>query len=70
MCGLDHRSRVGVEAVLDREGDLVSAKADVDDLLKVGPILRMGAQNVCIALPERYIKSGESEPRLGPPARP
>jgi hypothetical protein len=35
-CGLDHRSGVGVEAVLGREGDLVSAKADVDDLLKVG----------------------------------
>ena len=55
---------------VDREGDLARAKADVDDLLKVGPVLRMGAQNVCIASPERYIESGESEPRLGPPAYP
>jgi hypothetical protein len=49
---------------------LASAKADVEDLLTVGPVLRMRAQNVCIALPERYIKSKESEPRLGPPAYP
>ena len=63
-------NRVGVEEIFGREGDLASVKTDVDDLLKVGPFLRMGAQNVCIALPERYIESGESEPRLGPPACP
>ena len=39
-----------------REGDLARAKADVDDLLTVGPVLRMGAQNACIALPVRYIE--------------
>ena len=70
MGGLDHCSGVGVEEIFGCEGDLASAKADVEDLLKVGPVLRMGAQNVCIALPERYIKSKESEPRLGPPAYP
>ncbi len=63
-------SGVGVEEIFGRESDLASAKTDVDDLLKVGPVLRMGAQNVCIALPGRYIKLGASEPRLGPPACP
>jgi len=32
--------------------------------------LAVAPQNVCIALPERYIQSGESDPRLGPPAYP
>ena len=65
--GWIHCSGVGVQEVFGREGDFARAKADVDDLLKVGPVLRMGAQNVCIALPEGYIKSKDSEPRLGPP---
>ena len=34
--GLDRCSRVGVEEIFGCEGDLVSAKADVDDLLKLG----------------------------------
>jgi hypothetical protein len=33
-------------------------------------VLRMDPQNACIALPERYIQSGESGPHLGPPAYP
>jgi hypothetical protein len=41
---------------VDREGDLARAKADVDDFLTVGLVLRMGAQNACIALPARYIE--------------
>jgi hypothetical protein len=67
---LDLCSGVGVQEIVGREGDLARAKADVDDLLKVGPVLRMGVQNVCIALPERYIERRACEPRLGPLAYP
>jgi hypothetical protein len=50
--GLDHCSRVSVEEVFGREVDMVSAKADVDDLLKVGRSCGWVPQNACIALPE------------------
>ncbi len=63
-------SGVGVEEIFGRESDLVSAKADGDDLLKVGRSCGWVPQNACIALPERYIQSGESEPHLGTPAYP